>query len=63
MNGSLSALSFLLAQLIYNNVLAHFTAGGESLFFPGAPFLISATIALTAVIALLMLPKRGPATS
>lgn len=61
MNGSLSALSFLLAQLIYNNVLAYFTDGGTAQFFPGAPFLIAALIAVTAIIGLVSLPKRQSA--
>jgi DHA1 family tetracycline resistance protein-like MFS transporter len=58
LNGSLSALSFLFAQLVFNNVLAHFTGAEAPVYFPGAPFLIAASIAFLAVIALLLLPKR-----
>jgi DHA1 family tetracycline resistance protein-like MFS transporter len=58
MNGSLSALSFLFAQLVYNNVLAYFTSDAVPLHFPGAPFLIAASIAAVALIALLMLARR-----
>jgi MFS transporter, DHA1 family, tetracycline resistance protein len=59
LNGSLSALSFLFAQLIYNNALAHFTGSSASVYFPGAPFLIAASIALMALIALFLLPRRA----
>jgi MFS transporter, DHA1 family, tetracycline resistance protein len=59
LNGSLSALSFLFAQLIYNNALAHFTGSSAPVYFPGAPFLIAASIAMMALIALLLLPKRA----
>jgi MFS transporter, DHA1 family, tetracycline resistance protein len=61
MNGSLSALSFLTAQLLFNNALAHFTAKGGAAVFPGAPFLIAAIIAVIALIALTMLAKRQTA--
>jgi len=58
MNGSLSALAFLFAQLVYNNVLAYFTSKAVPLQFPGAAFLIAASIAAVALIALIMLPRR-----
>jgi MFS transporter, DHA1 family, tetracycline resistance protein len=58
LNGSLSALAFLFAQLVYNNVLAHFTRDASPYHFPGAPFLIAATVALIALIALFQAAKR-----
>jgi MFS transporter, DHA1 family, tetracycline resistance protein len=60
LNGSLSALAFLTAQLLYNNSLAYFTRPGASPQFPGAPFLIAAIIALVALAGLVMLARRRP---
>ncbi len=60
MNGSLSALAFLVAQLVYNNVLSIFTQNDAPVHFPGAPFIIAAAIALTALVSLIMLAKRRP---
>jgi MFS transporter, DHA1 family, tetracycline resistance protein len=61
MNGSLSALAFLTAQLVYNNALAYATQSDGPLHFPGAPFLIAASIALIALLGLVMLARRQPA--
>ncbi len=58
LNGSMSALAFLLAQLVYNNALATFTAADAPIYFPGAPFLISASLAALALITLVLLPRR-----
>jgi MFS transporter, DHA1 family, tetracycline resistance protein len=58
MNGSMSALGFLLAQLVYNNALAAFTSDEAAVYFPGAPFLIAASFSLLALLALFLLPKR-----
>jgi MFS transporter, DHA1 family, tetracycline resistance protein len=55
--GSLSALSFLFAQVTFNNVLAAYTAKDTAVYFPGAPFILAAIIAFTAFTALLLLPK------
>jgi MFS transporter, DHA1 family, tetracycline resistance protein len=63
MNGSLSALAFLTAQLVYNNALAYATQSDGPVHFPGAPFLISASIALIALLGLLVLARRQPATA
>jgi MFS transporter, DHA1 family, tetracycline resistance protein len=57
LNGSLSALGLLLAQLIYNNALAHFTSSASPIYFPGAPFLIAAMMAAITLIALVILTK------
>jgi MFS transporter, DHA1 family, tetracycline resistance protein len=57
LNGSLSALGLLLAQLVYNNALAHFTSSGSPIYFPGAPFLIAAMMATITLIALVILTK------
>mgnify|MGYP002780761041 FL=1 len=61
LNGSLSALSFLTAQLLFNYALAYFTSDAVPLRFAGAPFLIAATIAAVALIALSRLPRRESA--
>jgi DHA1 family tetracycline resistance protein-like MFS transporter len=63
LNGSLSALAFLTAQLVYNNVLAFFTRNDAPVHFPGAPFVIAASIALVALVSLVMLARRQPATA
>jgi DHA1 family tetracycline resistance protein-like MFS transporter len=59
LTGSMSALAFLLAQLGYNSALASFTDEGAAVFFPGAPFIIAATLGMTALAALLLLPRRA----
>jgi MFS transporter, DHA1 family, tetracycline resistance protein len=58
LNGSLSALSFLFAQLIYNNVLAHFISDKAPIAFPGAPFAIAALFSMVAFIGLLNISRR-----
>ena len=58
MAGSMSALAFLLAQLTYNNVLATFTANDAPVYFPGAPFVISASLGVFALVTLFLLPRR-----
>ncbi len=63
LNGSLSALAFLFAQLVYNNALAYFTRDGGTMYFPGAPFIIAAAVALIASIALLISPKAASSGS
>jgi MFS transporter, DHA1 family, tetracycline resistance protein len=59
LTGSMSALAFLSAQLVYNNTLATFTAGDAPVYFPGAPFLISASLGAFALIWLFLLPRRS----
>ncbi|RDV07055.1 MFS transporter [Sphingorhabdus pulchriflava] len=56
--GSLSALSLMIAQFTYNYALAAFTETGAPVRFPGAPFVIAATIGAIAFLSLLMLRKR-----
>ena len=56
--GSLSALSLMIAQFSYNYALAAFTETGTPMRFPGAPFVIAATIGAIALLSLLMLRKR-----
>lgn len=58
LTGSMSALAFLLAQLTYNNALATFTASDAPVYFPGAPFVISASFGIFALITLFLLPRR-----
>lgn len=60
LNGSMSALAFLLAQLVYNNVLSTFTADNAPVYFPGAPFLIAAGLAVITSMSLFLLAKRDP---
>lgn len=56
--GSLSALSLMIAQFSYNYALAAFTETGAPARFPGAPFVIAATIGATAFFSLVLLRKR-----
>jgi MFS transporter, DHA1 family, tetracycline resistance protein len=60
LNGSMSALAFLLAQLMYNNMLSAFTADDAPVYFPGAPFLIAASLSILTLTALFMLSRRDP---
>ncbi len=60
LNGSMSALAFLLAQLVYNNALATFTSDRAPVYFPGAPFLIAAGLAVITLTSLLLLARRDP---
>ena len=59
MNGSLSALSFLFAQLVYNNALSYFTANTAPVQFAGAPFMIAAFVTLFALIMLISTPPAA----
>ena len=54
-NGSLAALSALIAPLIYNTSLSYYTSSSTSIHFPGAPFLLSAVLALITITALIIL--------
>lgn len=60
-NGSLAALGALIAPLLYNTSLSYFTAPANNVYFPGAPFIISASIAMVALICLIRL-KPAPDT-
>jgi MFS transporter, DHA1 family, tetracycline resistance protein len=57
LNGSISALAFLVAQLMYNNTLSAFTSGSALVYFPGAPFLIAASLAVVTLTGLFVLSK------
>lgn len=59
LNGSMSALAFLLAQLGYNNTLSYFTSDRAPVYFPGATFLIAASLALITLTSLFFLAKRN----
>ena len=54
-NGSIAALAALAAPLIYNTSLSYFTAEESVIYFPGAPFLLSAALATIALFSLLIL--------
>lgn len=54
-NGSLAALAALVAPLIYNTTLSHFTSPNTQVFFPGAPFILAAMLALVALASLFFL--------
>lgn len=58
-NGSLAALAALIAPLLYNTSLSYFTSPEAPFQFVGAPFVVSASLALLATIVLLNL-KRTP---
>jgi len=54
-NGSLMALSSLVAPLIYNMSLSHFTSEQNDTYFPGAPFLIAAVLAALTLLSLFLI--------
>ncbi|MFT4636599.1 MAG: DHA1 family tetracycline resistance protein-like MFS transporter [Chitinophagales bacterium] len=54
-NGSIAALAALAAPLIYNTSLSYFTAAGNSVYFPGAPFILSSILATIALLCLFLL--------
>ena len=56
--GSLAALGMMIAQFTYNYALAAFTESGAPVRFPGAPYVIAASIGLLALLALFFLRKR-----
>lgn len=62
LNGSMAALSILVAQLVYNYTLSYFTSAAVAVHFAGAPFLIAAGFAAFALIALFLLPKAQAET-
>ncbi len=57
MTGSISALSFLLAQLVYNNVLSFFTSPAAPFQFPGAAFVVAAILAMITATSLFFIVK------
>ncbi len=54
-NGSLAALAALAAPLIYNTTLSYFTATDAAVHFPGAPFIVSAALAVIALVSVIRL--------
>ena len=59
-NGSMAALAFLIAQLVFNFALAYFTSPEAPIYFAGAPFVISSAFAAIALIMLTLLPQSPP---
>lgn len=59
LNGSMSALAFLLAQLMYNNTLSFFTGEKAPVYFPGAIFLMAASLAVITLTSLFFLARRS----
>jgi DHA1 family tetracycline resistance protein-like MFS transporter len=52
-NGSLAALAAFIAPLIYNTSLSYFTGPAAPFRLVGAPFILSATLALCAIVVLI----------
>lgn len=61
-NGSMAAMAFLLAQIIFNFTLSYFTSPAAPFHFAGAPFVIAGIFAAIALIMLIML-RETPAKS
>ena len=61
-NGSLAALAALISPLIYNTSLSYFTSEQAEVFFPGAPFVLAAAIAMIALICLVRLKPADELT-
>lgn len=60
-NGSLAALAALISPLIYNTTLSYYTSPENPVYFPGAPFILSASIAFIALICLLRVEPASQA--
>lgn len=58
-NGSLAALAALAAPLIYNTSLSYYTSPSSSVYFPGAPFVLSSLLAIIALVSLILI-KPSP---
>lgn len=63
LNGSMSALAFLMAQLMYNNLLSTFTGASAPIYFPGAPFLVAASLGILTFSSLFLFSRRDPEPS
>jgi MFS transporter, DHA1 family, tetracycline resistance protein len=62
-NGSMAALSILVAQIVYNFSLSYFTSDATPVHFAGAPFVIATGFAAIALFALIILPKANAETA
>lgn len=60
LNGSMSALAFLTAQLMYNSSLSYFIGDDAPFYFAGAPFILATMVTIIALLALLALPRQTP---
>ena len=58
-NGSLAALAALIAPLIYNTTLSHYSSLEAGAQFVGAPFVISASLVLIAIVSLARLKRAN----
>lgn len=61
MIGSMTALSFFLSHLAYNNVFASFTEEGAPVHFPGASFILAIVVTLLAIAGLALVSRRPAA--
>ncbi|MEM7361009.1 MAG: MFS transporter [Pseudomonadota bacterium] len=59
-NGSLAALSALIAPLIYNTSLSYYTSDQVGTQFAGAPFILATVMALIALLALIAQKRLTP---
>ena len=59
-NGSLSALAALIAPLIYNTTLSYYTSTEASVQFVGAPFVLSISLGLLALVSLVLTKPASP---
>jgi MFS transporter, DHA1 family, tetracycline resistance protein len=62
LTGSMSALAFLTAQLMYNSSLSYFISDDAPFYFAGAPFIIATAVTIITLLALFALPKQAPNT-
>lgn len=60
-NTSLGALSMILAPLVMTSLFAYFTGPKAPLYLPGAPFLLSATLMVAAVVLFVAGTRETPA--
>ena len=60
-NTSLGALAMILAPLVMTNIFAYFTGPTAPVYFPGAPFLLSAALMVAAVVIFVAGTRETPA--
>jgi len=58
LNGSLSALSLLFAQVTFTYILSYYTSDAAGVYFPGATFIAAGALGILAICGLLILPKQ-----
>jgi len=56
---SIAAVSMILSPLLMTQLFAYFTSAGAAVFFPGAPFVLSAALVIGCVAVFVTRPRRA----